>query len=52
MNIIFILLPLSIILGGIFLIAYLWAASGKQFEDLNTPAIRILADEDEMKKEK
>lgn len=45
MSVIFILLPLSIILGLIFLIGYIWSVKTKQFEDLDTPAVRILADE-------
>jgi cbb3-type cytochrome oxidase maturation protein len=46
MSIIFVLLPLSLILGGVFLAAYLWSISTDQFKDLETPAVRLLADED------
>ena len=46
MEIVFVLLPLSIILAGVFLAAYIWSVRNKQFDDLNTPAVRILADEE------
>ncbi|MCO6432247.1 MAG: cbb3-type cytochrome oxidase assembly protein CcoS [Deltaproteobacteria bacterium] len=46
MEVIFILLPLSLALGGVFLLAYFWAARSGQFEDLETPAVRILPDEE------
>lgn len=52
MNIIFVLLPLSILLGLVFLAAYIWSVRAKQYEDLNTPALRILVDEDLNVKEK
>ncbi len=46
MNIIFLLLPLSIILGLVFLAGYIWSVCNKQYEDLNTPALRMLVDDD------
>ena len=46
MNIIFILLPLSLLLGGFFLGAYIWSVRSKQFNDLNTPPLRMLADDE------
>lgn len=46
MGIIYVLLPLSIVLAIVFLWGYLWAASKGQMDDLETPAIRILFDED------
>ena len=51
MNIIFVLLPLSLILGFVFFLGYLWCVRTDQFEDLNTPAVRILADEEKRKGE-
>ena len=45
MSIIFILLPISLVLGLVFLGAYLWSAGSGQFEDLETPALRILNDD-------
>ena len=48
MDIIFVLLPLSLLLGFVFFIAYLWCVRTDQFEDLNTPAVRILTEEDKV----
>lgn len=46
MSIIFVLLPLSLLLGVVFLSGYFWSIKNDQFEDLDTPAVRILADEE------
>ena len=46
MSVIFILLPLSLFLGIIFFFGYIWSVRNDQFEDLNTPAVRILSDEE------
>lgn len=51
MNIIFVLLPLSLLLGMFFLAAYMWSIRSGQYEDLKTPSVRILNDEDFVKKE-
>ena len=45
MEVIYILLPLSILLGGFFICAYIWSAKNGQFDDLETPAVRILPEE-------
>ncbi len=44
MNVIFLLLPLALILALIFVLLFLWANKGGQFDDLNSPAKRILLD--------
>ncbi|MBT4088652.1 MAG: cbb3-type cytochrome oxidase assembly protein CcoS [Deltaproteobacteria bacterium] len=46
MNIIYLLLPLSLLLGGGALIWFILALRSGQFDDLETPAYRILFDED------
>ncbi len=46
MTIIYILLPLALILGTGFLAAFMWGALDGQFDDLDTPALRILSSED------
>lgn len=48
---IFIVLPLALIIGGIAVAACLWAASRGQFDDLDTPPLRVLADDDEPKQD-
>jgi len=46
MNIIFVLIPMSLALVIIAIAAFFWAANHGQFDDLDTPALRILLDED------
>ena len=45
MNVIYLLLPLALLLVLVFVIFYLWAVKHEQFEDLETPARRILLDD-------
>ena len=44
MNAVIILLPIAIVLGGVFLVLFLLAAKGGQFDDLDDPPKRILKD--------
>jgi cbb3-type cytochrome oxidase maturation protein len=45
MGIVFILLPLTLLLALGALAAFFWAVRKGQFEDIETPAVRILFDE-------
>tara|TARA_R110002072_G_scaffold534_2_gene3576 strand:- start:113779 stop:113952 length:174 start_codon:yes stop_codon:yes gene_type:complete len=45
MEVIVMLIPLALILGAIFLGLFIWATRDHQFEDLKTPASRILLDD-------
>jgi len=45
MNSLLILVPISIILFGAAIWAFVWAVRRGQFDDLETPAIDILAEE-------
>ncbi|MBL7542728.1 MAG: cbb3-type cytochrome oxidase assembly protein CcoS [Bdellovibrionaceae bacterium] len=45
MNIILFMIPLALIFAGGFVVAFLWASSKGQFDDLETPAMRILVEE-------
>jgi cbb3-type cytochrome oxidase maturation protein len=47
MNIIYLLIPLSLILLVVAVWAFFWAVNNGQFDDLDTPALRILDDEEE-----
>lgn len=47
MNIIFVLIPLGLVLLGVAIWAFLWAAGSGQFDDLDSPAYSILMDEDD-----
>jgi cbb3-type cytochrome oxidase maturation protein len=39
------MLPVSLLLAGIFLGAYIWSVRTGQFEDTETPALRILPED-------
>jgi cbb3-type cytochrome oxidase maturation protein len=41
------LIPLAIVLLGAAIWAFFWAVRSGQFDDLDTPAVRILLDDDE-----
>jgi cbb3-type cytochrome oxidase maturation protein len=45
-DVIFIVLPLALLVAGGFLYAFARAARGGQFDDLDTPAWRVVVDED------
>lgn len=45
MQVIFLLITISLILAGGFLIAFIISASNGQFNDTYTPSIRMLFDE-------
>jgi cbb3-type cytochrome oxidase maturation protein len=47
MDILFLLIPISLIVLGIAIWLFLWAIRSGQFEDLEGPAHRILMDDDE-----
>ena len=44
MNAIILLLPLALILGGVFAVLFLRAAKDGQFDDLDDPPTRMLKD--------
>jgi cbb3-type cytochrome oxidase maturation protein len=45
MTIIYLLIGVSILVASCFLVAFLWAVKSGQYEDAQTPAIRILLDD-------
>ncbi len=47
MSVIYILLPLAVLLASVALVAFIRAVKGGQFDDLDTPAHRILHDDDD-----
>ncbi|NNF33073.1 MAG: cbb3-type cytochrome oxidase assembly protein CcoS [Saprospiraceae bacterium] len=51
MNIILLLIILSILIAGGFLIAFFWAVRSGQYDDDYTPAVRILFDDEEIKEQ-
>lgn len=46
MNILYLLIPLSLILVGFALWAFFWAVREGQFDDLSSPGTQILLDDD------
>lgn len=46
MSVMYILLPLALIFAGIFVAAFIWAVRQGQLDDLETPAARMLFDDD------
>jgi cbb3-type cytochrome oxidase maturation protein len=45
MSVLFVLVPVALLLVIIFVVAYAWSSRSGQFDDLTTPAIRVLHDE-------
>ena len=46
MSVLYIVLPLALILAGCAVAAFLWALHRGQLDDLETPAHRVLHDEE------
>lgn len=47
MNIIILTIPMALIFAAGFVISFLWATSKGQFDDLETPAMRMLKDDEQ-----
>ncbi|MCL4105233.1 UNVERIFIED_CONTAM: hypothetical protein GTU68_055364 [Idotea baltica] len=45
MNILVVLVPVSLLLGGLGLFAFIWSLRANQYEDLAGDAARVLLDE-------
>ncbi|MBS1958556.1 MAG: cbb3-type cytochrome oxidase assembly protein CcoS [Bdellovibrionales bacterium] len=50
MEIVWWLVPAALAMGAGFLIAFIWSARNGQYEDLETPAVRILFEEESKNK--
>lgn len=46
MNILYLLIPLALLLLGVAVWVFFWAVGSGQFDDLDTPAMRIVMDDD------
>ena len=46
MSVLFIVLPLALVIVGAAVAAFIWSARDGQMDDLETPAIRVLHDDD------
>ena len=47
MSVLYLLVPLALLLAGAAVLTFIWAVRGGQFDDLETPAIRVLFDAEE-----
>ncbi len=45
MSVVFLVLPLALIIVGAAVAAFVWSARSGQYDDLDTPAVRMLRDE-------
>lgn len=45
MSVIYIVLPLAVLLAAAAVYGFIWATRGGQFDDLDTPPIRMLHDD-------
>ena len=46
MNVLYLLVPIALILAGVSVGAFFWAVRSGQFDDTETPAIRMLLDDE------
>ena len=46
MNILYFLIPLGLLLLGLAVAAFFWAVRSGQFDDLDTPAMSVVMDDD------
>lgn len=46
MNVLYVLVPLAILLAAAGVAAFVWAIRSGQFDDVETPAIRMLIDDE------
>jgi cbb3-type cytochrome oxidase maturation protein len=47
MAVIFLVLPLAILLAAVGVIAFMWAVRKGQYDDLTTPSVRMLFEDEE-----
>ncbi len=47
MNIVYFMVPFALLMGLFFLGAFVWMVKSGQYEDLETPAVRILMENEE-----
>ncbi|HTQ04715.1 MAG TPA: cbb3-type cytochrome oxidase assembly protein CcoS [Polyangiaceae bacterium] len=45
MTVLFVVFPLAVLLSGLAAAAFVWATGRGQFDDLDTPAVRLLCDD-------
>jgi cbb3-type cytochrome oxidase maturation protein len=46
MSVLYLVVPLAVLLAGVFVGLFVWAARAGQFDDVDTPAQRAIFDDD------
>lgn len=46
MNVLYVLVPLALILAAVGVVAFVWSVRSGQFEDVETPGLRVLFEEE------
>lgn len=46
MSVLYLVVPLAILLAGVFVALFIWAARSGQFDDVDTPAQRAVHEDD------
>ncbi len=46
MDLIFLVVPIALALAGFFVFAFLWSVKSGQLDDLESPAVRMLHDDE------
>ena len=47
MTVLYLLVPLALVLVGFAVLTFVWAVRDGQYDDLETPAVRVLFDDEE-----
>ena len=47
MSVLFVAVPAALLLGGIFVAAFIWAVRRGEMDDMATPPVRMLFDDDD-----
>lgn len=51
MSVVFVMAPIALVLAAVAVAAFIWAARDGQFDDTETPAHRVLFDDQEAKRD-
>lgn len=46
MNVLYVLIPLALLILAVAVWVFFWAVGSGQFDDLDTPALRVVLDDD------
>lgn len=47
MNVLYILVPVALVLAGLGALAFRWAVNNGQYDDLESPSVRLLIDDEQ-----